>query len=64
MEKLLNVNQVAEILNISPLTIRGMVSRRKLKHLKVGRRCLFRPEDIEAFMRSCEREPRPRRGTE
>ncbi|MBM4275663.1 MAG: helix-turn-helix domain-containing protein [Deltaproteobacteria bacterium] len=61
MESLLNVHQVAAILNISPHTLRGYVSQGKIKHLKIFRRCLFHPRDIEAFLKACEREPRSRR---
>ncbi len=51
-KKLLNVIQVANLLNVKPWTIRAWVSQKKIPYVKVGRLVRFRPEDIEAFIQA------------
>ena len=62
MERLLNNAEAAELLNISPHSLRGKVSRREIPFIKVGRRTLFSPSDLEAFIQANKFAPRPRRG--
>ena len=62
MEQLLNNEQAAKMLNISPFSLRGKVSRREIKFVKFGRRVLFRKEDLLELIEQCTIEPRPRRG--
>jgi excisionase family DNA binding protein len=52
-EKLLNVNEVAEILRIHPLTCRRMVKRGILKSIKIPGldRILFDRADIEELIK-------------
>lgn len=51
MGKLMTVGDLAEQLNASPSTIRFWVTQgRGPKSLKVGRRRMFRPEDVEAWI--------------
>ncbi len=53
-ENLLGEKKVAEILGLSVRT----VQMRRLKgggpiFIKIGSRCLYRPSDVEEFIRSC-----------
>lgn len=60
--KLLNVGEVADILGVSVQTIYSWVSRGRLPVVKVGRRTLFHPAELERWisMRSRkEWEPQP-----
>lgn len=52
MEPLLSVNQLAEILGLRPITIYEWVQARKIPFVKLGKRVLFRPKDIESFIES------------
>jgi excisionase family DNA binding protein len=61
MEKLLNNNEAAELLGISPFSLRGKVSRREIPFIKIGRRTLFSPSSLQAFIEANKHEPRPRR---
>jgi len=61
MERLLNNNEAADLLGISPYSLRGKVSRREIKFIKFGRRVLFRKEDLIELIEKCTIEPRPRR---
>ena len=49
--KLLNVPQVSERLNLSPFTIRAWVYQGKLPHVRLGRRVCFREEDLQKFIK-------------
>jgi excisionase family DNA binding protein len=50
----LSLREAAARLGISPLTLRRMaVYAHKLPYLKVGRRILFRPHDLDTFEQSC-----------
>jgi excisionase family DNA binding protein len=61
MENLLNNQQAAEYLNISPHSLRGYVSRGMIPHVKIGRRTLFDPADLRAYIESQKIAPRLRR---
>jgi excisionase family DNA binding protein len=58
MDRLLNNDQAAEILNISPFSLRGKVSRREIPFIKVGRRTLFDPADLRAYIDARKVQPR------
>ena len=58
MDRLLNNDQAAEILNISPYSLRGKVSRREIPYIKVGRRTLFDPADLRASIEARKVQPR------
>jgi excisionase family DNA binding protein len=62
MEHLLSNNQAAEILGISPFSLRGKVLRREVPFIKIGRRTLFDPADLQAFIQANKFNPRPRCG--
>jgi excisionase family DNA binding protein len=44
--------EVAEALHISPHSVRGKVFRKELPHIRIGRRVLFSPSAIEAYLRA------------
>ncbi|MFZ5447050.1 MAG: helix-turn-helix domain-containing protein [Thermodesulfobacteriota bacterium] len=50
--QLLNIDDAAERLNISSHTVRGLVRQRKITFVKLGARVLFRPQDLEEFIKS------------
>lgn len=52
MERLLNVKQAGEKLSISVHTVRAWVKERRLPHVRLGRRIAFRPEALEAFVKT------------
>jgi len=47
---LLNVNQAAKELRISIHTLRSWIYQKRLPYVKLGRRCLFKQEDLEVFV--------------
>jgi excisionase family DNA binding protein len=61
MDRLLNNNEASALLGISPFSLRGKVSRREIKFVKLGRRVLFRKEDLMELIEKCTVQPRPRR---
>lgn len=64
MQQNLSLREAAARIGVAPLTLRRMaVYQRRLPYLKVGRRLLFRPTDLETFELSClipRREPSTR----
>jgi excisionase family DNA binding protein len=44
------VEEVAEYLNVVPLTVRRLIKAKKLKASKVARRVRIRPADLEAYL--------------
>jgi excisionase family DNA binding protein len=48
--ELLSVQEAAERLKISIHTLRAWISQRRIGFIKLGRRVLFRSEDLEAFI--------------
>ncbi len=52
MEKLLNIDQVSELLGLSKKTIYAYTSARKLKHVKIGALLRWRESDLEAYVES------------
>lgn len=53
MESLLTVEQLAEMLNISPKTVRNWVYRREISFVKLNNRLIrFRRPDIEKFLKN------------
>lgn len=61
MERLLSNDEAAELLGISPFSLRGKVSRREIPFVKIGRRTLFSPSALRSFIDSNTFCPRPRR---
>lgn len=52
MEKLLNVIQLADILGLKKVTIYEWVENRKIPFIKLGKRVLFHPHDVEEFIKA------------
>jgi excisionase family DNA binding protein len=48
--KLLNVKEAATRLGISPLTMRAWIRQRRLPFVKLGRRVLLSPQDVQRFI--------------
>jgi excisionase family DNA binding protein len=61
LERLLDNTEAAKLLNISPFSLRGKVLRREVPFIKIGRRTLFDPVDLRAFIEAAKVQPRPRR---
>lgn len=50
---LMTLPEVAEALRISPHTVRSFVRKRKLFPVRICRRLLFRPADVEKLIAAC-----------
>ncbi len=61
MERLLSNDEAGELLGISPFSLRGKVSRREVPFVKLGRRVLFRKQDLMDLIEKCTVQPRTRR---
>jgi excisionase family DNA binding protein len=53
MERLLSVEQAAELLNVSKWTLAVWKIKRKIPFIKMGKRTLFDPHDLKQFVDSC-----------
>lgn len=50
----LSVREAAARLGVSPHTVRGWAKyQRRVPYLRLGRRLVFRPADLDAFEQSC-----------
>ncbi len=52
MEKLLSVNQLSDILGLKKITIYEWVRDNKIPFVKLGKRVLFHPHDVEEFIKA------------
>jgi excisionase family DNA binding protein len=50
LTKLLSISEVAEILGLSPHTIRSFVRQGKLSPVRICRRVLFSPDEVSRFI--------------
>jgi excisionase family DNA binding protein len=50
MEALLNIEQAAQKLGLSPWTLRLYIAQKKLSVVRLGRRVLLEPSEIEAYV--------------
>ena len=55
---LLTVAEAAERLRISEYTLRGWISQRRIPYVKIGRRTLFNPADLDTLIKDSTVEPR------
>jgi len=62
MDRMLNVEQVAEQLGTSPRFVRRLIAERRIAFTKVGRHIRFNAADIEDFVRAGRVEPWPGNG--
>ena len=58
MKKLLSVLATAELLSISPWTVRSYIKQGKLRPVRIGRRVLLQQEEIQRFVESGTKSPR------
>jgi excisionase family DNA binding protein len=62
MKNLLDISEAAQRLGVSIHTLRGWVSQRRIKFVKLGgRRVLFREEDLDELVDRSVVEPRERK---
>jgi excisionase family DNA binding protein len=52
MNKLLSIEDAAELLGLSPWTLRMYLRKKMLCHVKIGRRVLIETEELERFVSS------------
>ena len=50
MNKLLNIEETAALLNISVKSIYGLTCAKKIPYVKIGTRVLFDPQEIKKFV--------------
>jgi len=50
MKQLISIHQAAELLGVSSFTVRMEIYRRRLACIRVGRRTLIHPDDLEAYL--------------
>jgi excisionase family DNA binding protein len=55
---LLTVEEAAQRLGVSKYTLRGWVSQRRIPYVKIGRRTLFSPTDLDNLIKTSTVEPR------
>jgi excisionase family DNA binding protein len=53
MKGLLNIDDAAGFLGLSPWTVRLYLRNNTLSHVKIGRRVLIEIEELERFVNSC-----------
>lgn len=63
MERLINNNEAADLLGISPFSLRGKVSRREVPFVKLGRRVFFSKKSLMELVEKCTVQARPRKDT-
>jgi len=49
-QTLLNLSEVAEVMSLSPHTIRAFVRKGRLRPIRLCRRLLFHPDEISRFL--------------
>jgi excisionase family DNA binding protein len=52
VEKLMTIQETAQMLRISPVTLRLWTYQKRVSSVKLGRRVLFRKTDIDNFINS------------
>jgi len=53
METLLTVDETAKTLCVSPRTVWTLTQERALACVRIGRRVLYAPDDVRAFVDRC-----------
>ena len=49
-QPLLDIEQVAERLNVSPRFIRRLIAQRRIDYLKIGRFIRFQPDELDSWI--------------
>jgi excisionase family DNA binding protein len=57
LEQLLDTKQAGEKICLSPYTVRELVRRGELKHIRIGRKILFDPRDVAEWLAAKTRAP-------
>ncbi len=57
MNSLLDVESLCTLLGLAKITIYKYVSEKKIPYVKIGRRVMFRPDEIESWIKSKTVEP-------
>ena len=55
-EEILTIDQACEILHLARPTIYTMTSKRRIPHMKTGKRLLFRRSDLESWLSNNKKE--------
>lgn len=58
-DRLLNVQEAAGYLGVSPHTLNAWKSQKRIPYVKLGRRTVFDPEDLSRFIEDCKRHANP-----
>ena len=56
MERLLTVENAAEVLGISPWTVRAYIRNKKIMPIHIGRRVLIEPSELRLFLEKAKSE--------
>lgn len=59
MDRMLNIEQVAERLGTSPRFVRRLIAERRVAFNRVGRHIRFNASDVERFIQAGRVEPGP-----
>ena len=57
-QNLINIEQAAKLLKMGESTLRRKVRDKEIPHVRIGRRVLFDPEDLQKWVNSLKIEPR------
>jgi excisionase family DNA binding protein len=64
MEALVPIQKAAELLGISPWTVRKYVHDKKLRSVRIGRRRLIEETELRRIVQEGRSDPAPREGAE
>ncbi len=64
MQNLLSTKEAAALLGVAPTTLEMWKAQRKIPFVRLGRRTVWDPKDLSAFVEKNKVQPRPRRGHE
>jgi len=56
MEPLVNVNEAAKLLGLSPWTVRKLIASRRLHAVRINRRVLLQPEELRRIIEEGQQE--------
>jgi len=56
------IQTAAPELHISEATLRRIIMRREIGYRRIGRRYLFRQEDLDRYLEATYKEPKPKNG--
>ena len=57
MERLFTVKELSDIINVRESTIYAWVSQERIPHIKLGKKVLFDPSEIEKWVKEHRRSP-------